>query len=377
MRAPWYLAMVVAAAAMLAGAAQAQILGSYQYVARTVAPATRTGAVSAGGLSWQCSGSECRIGGPWPQPGVGACAALAGQVGRIASYGRAGAMLDAAQLGQCNANLPAAQVQIDPNIARQARPLPPVVLQATPLAPPTPTPPPTPVTSQVAVEPGSRPQDIAVHVLSGAGMRFFGVSGALAAPALPPHVTRITSGRIDTPGISLRASAPGATPTPRSASTPGPPRYRHGATGAVILRVPVSLRDLPSDAIGISLACTLSAGRQVPIPVATSPYRDVFSEGFGTHSRMVARGDGEAYFADIGRYETVFDIPMQLRPFYRLQDARSYVCAVLMLVDRVVPPGVNQIPIESLADPARPSSRPPYHPAAGTTPILIVRGNIQ
>jgi hypothetical protein len=374
MRTPWLVAL--ATVWLLAGEAHAQ---AYQYVARTVAPATRTGAVTAGSLTWQCTGSECRISGPWPAPGVPACAALATQVGRIASYGRSGAMLSAEQLTQCNANLPAAPIiQLNPRVAAHVRPQSPV--QAPPIVqlpssavvatPPAATP------SEVAIEPGTRPQDMRLHVLSSAGIRFHGVSAPLPRPALPPDVVRIVSGRIDTPGIRLHASAPGATPTARSAATSETPFYRLGTTGAVTLRVPVSLRDLPSDAIGLHMSCVLSALRNVPSP-RTSPFRDLHADGAGAHSRMVARGEGETFIRNIGRYETTFDIPMQLRPFYRLEDARSYACAVQMLVDRVSEPGVERLAIDVLADPTRPASRAPYHPAAGTTPLLLVRGNIQ
>ncbi|MEE2566185.1 CC_3452 family protein [Hyphobacterium marinum] len=75
---------------------------TYSYTARTAAPAMETGAVQAGTLTWQCSGSACTISGPWPNPGVGACAQLAAQIGRITEYGHPGARLDAAGLARCN-----------------------------------------------------------------------------------------------------------------------------------------------------------------------------------------------------------------------------------------------------------------------------------
>jgi hypothetical protein len=65
----------------------------------------RMGAVNASGLLWQCSGNACTITGPWPRPGVQACANLAQLVGRIASYGHPGAVLNATELAQCNANM--------------------------------------------------------------------------------------------------------------------------------------------------------------------------------------------------------------------------------------------------------------------------------
>jgi hypothetical protein len=93
---------------LFASVATPAVAQQYQYVARTEAPALRQGAVMAGGLTWQCQGSACSIGGPWPAPVVGACAALAREVGRISAYGRQGNMLDAAALTSCNANVQAA-----------------------------------------------------------------------------------------------------------------------------------------------------------------------------------------------------------------------------------------------------------------------------
>ncbi len=278
--------------------------------------------------------------------------------------------------GLALSNAAAAQTQITPGAQiRPQQQLPGQVRPVTPLRPETP---PTPVTdTEVAIEPGGRPEDMVLHVMPTTGISFHGRSAALPAPALAPHVARITGGRIDTLGVRLQASAPGATPTPRSAATPETPRYRLGATGAVILRVPVSLRDLPEDAIGLSVSCGLYASRQVPSPVATSPFRDIASTGAAADERRVARGEAEAFIRNIGRYEMTFDIPMQLRPFYRLSDARSYQCGVTMLVDRVTQPGVDRISLTFISDPRRPSSRPPYRPAAGTTPIYVVEGNLQ
>ena len=80
----------------------------YQYAAETSAMAGKQGTVPAGGLNWNCIGSRCTISGPWPTPAVASCKALAGVVGPLRSYGHQGAQLDASQLAQCNAGLPAA-----------------------------------------------------------------------------------------------------------------------------------------------------------------------------------------------------------------------------------------------------------------------------
>lgn len=102
--------------------------GTYVYTARTAATVRRSGAVAASGITWACQGTSCTVTGPWPQPGVSACAALAREVGAIVSYGRQGAMLTTAQIAQCNAS-PA----------------------ASPLPPPPPPPPPPPATPGVAI----------------------------------------------------------------------------------------------------------------------------------------------------------------------------------------------------------------------------------
>jgi len=78
------------------------------YLAETVAPAKKQGAVQVDNLKWQCQGTRCTISGPWPNPAVGTCKALAQQVGAIKSYGHANKQLTPAELQQCNAGLAAA-----------------------------------------------------------------------------------------------------------------------------------------------------------------------------------------------------------------------------------------------------------------------------
>lgn len=99
----------------------------YFYTAQTEQPVRRSGAVLASGINWRCAGSACTVSGPWPQPGVGACAALAREIGRINSYGRPGAALTTAQLTQCNAESPTSTSStppppVDPGIGLRAPP---------------------------------------------------------------------------------------------------------------------------------------------------------------------------------------------------------------------------------------------------------------
>jgi len=112
--------LVVALLAMSASLAQAQpqprplpplthvpdnVTAGFLYTATTDAPVSHSGQVTARGLTWTCGGTTCTIRGNWERPGIPACAALAQQVGHIASYGRPGVMLGPVQLRLCNAGL--------------------------------------------------------------------------------------------------------------------------------------------------------------------------------------------------------------------------------------------------------------------------------
>ena len=74
----------------------------YAYTATTANPVRQSGQVQAGAFYWKCSGKACKISGPWPVPGVEACAALAAKVGAITSYGHPTRQLTKTQLAQCN-----------------------------------------------------------------------------------------------------------------------------------------------------------------------------------------------------------------------------------------------------------------------------------
>jgi len=93
---------------------------SYTYTAETENPTRKKGDATAGALKWECVGSRCTIVGSWPALGVGSCQALARVVGRIKTFGRPGAALDASQLSQCNAT-PSGGVVVGPVGAPTAR----------------------------------------------------------------------------------------------------------------------------------------------------------------------------------------------------------------------------------------------------------------
>lgn len=107
--------------AVLALVSAPALAQTYTYTARTAAPVQQSGEVHAGSITWSCADRACSVSGPWPQPGVGACAQLAEIVGRVSEYGHPGARLNGAQLEQCNANAarPALQTTLAPGIAAQ------------------------------------------------------------------------------------------------------------------------------------------------------------------------------------------------------------------------------------------------------------------
>ena len=94
--------MVVAVAMLLAMVSSAAVAKVFQYKARLAAPVETEGSVRAGVFNWKCKDKACTINGPWAEPGVGHCKALAKQVGEITSYGHGKAKLDEEQLKECN-----------------------------------------------------------------------------------------------------------------------------------------------------------------------------------------------------------------------------------------------------------------------------------
>jgi hypothetical protein len=82
---------------------------AFNYTATTRNEVKKNGVGVASGLSWRCRNKRCTITGPWPTPGIGACASLRKQVGEIVSYGHPGRKLTSSQLVQCNKGTAAAK----------------------------------------------------------------------------------------------------------------------------------------------------------------------------------------------------------------------------------------------------------------------------
>jgi len=76
-----------------------------KYIAITNSRARRQGAVSAGGVQWQCKGNRCTTKAAWARPTVQTCKVLAGAVGAIQSYRTRGAGLIARDIRSCNAGI--------------------------------------------------------------------------------------------------------------------------------------------------------------------------------------------------------------------------------------------------------------------------------
>ncbi|NOX82451.1 MAG: hypothetical protein GXP06_05600 [Alphaproteobacteria bacterium] len=114
----------VAAGCVISAAALAQ--STFNYTAGLKFKTLIKGEVTASSIKWKCTGKACATSGPWPVPGVGACAALAEKVGEIAAYGHPGRKLSVSQLATCNkkaARQPISQtVKLRPQ-TRQAAPV--------------------------------------------------------------------------------------------------------------------------------------------------------------------------------------------------------------------------------------------------------------
>jgi len=114
----------------------------YTYTARLSAPSKQQGSVVANGIKWECKGNTCSTRGPWPTPGIGACAALRAQTGTtVTAYGYPKHQLSAKELASCNG----AATQQAPVVAkvkpevmqRMLKPAPAPTLKQAPAAAPT------------------------------------------------------------------------------------------------------------------------------------------------------------------------------------------------------------------------------------------------
>mgnify|MGYP006406388925 CR=1 FL=1 len=85
-------------------ATSSAIAADYVYTATLEQSTSKSMMVSAMNINWKCGNDRCVTKGPWPTPGVAACAALAKEVGRIMSYGHPGNQLSADDLAKCNAS---------------------------------------------------------------------------------------------------------------------------------------------------------------------------------------------------------------------------------------------------------------------------------
>jgi len=108
---------------------------TYTYTAFLEVPVPKASKTVAANITWQCEKNRCVTKGPWPTPGVGACAALAKQLGnKITSYGHDKQRLSSAQLAQCNQDASSVDVK-KPGIYPGLRTLPPGSILVTPKQP--------------------------------------------------------------------------------------------------------------------------------------------------------------------------------------------------------------------------------------------------
>jgi len=91
--------------ALAAASASAKV---FQYTATLATAVASPTTVRAGVFNWKCDGTTCTINGPWAEPSVGQCKALAKEVGKVTAFGYPEAALDDAGLAECNGAAPAA-----------------------------------------------------------------------------------------------------------------------------------------------------------------------------------------------------------------------------------------------------------------------------
>lgn len=93
--------MLASCAVAAATAAHAADRATYAYTAETVSPAKRA-SVTAGGVTWTCSGTRCTANGRGGRVSTKGCSELARAVGPVAEYRSEANRLDAAALAECN-----------------------------------------------------------------------------------------------------------------------------------------------------------------------------------------------------------------------------------------------------------------------------------
>jgi hypothetical protein len=222
---------------------------SFDYTVTLAGLAKQQGVVVASGITWTCKANRCTTSGPWPMPGVSACAALAREVGPVTAYGHKGASLSADQLLKCNGAPPARA-----------------------FVPPAPAPP-APSVSAPSVAPAAKLPPVPAPGIGGVTLP------RTLAVAPPPPALPFTAARVTVVGRSAVSSvtAPRLTVVGRVVLGPitAPPLRVVGRAlvGPPLLGVP-GLRDPGVLAGAIRSSVTAPAlvvvGRPVPDP-ATAP----------------------------------------------------------------------------------------------------------
>lgn len=95
-------ALLIATSLLSGAAADAQPRSGGFYTATLAAPTEATRAI-AGGVVWNCAGTDCTAPRGTSRPGV-MCARLVREVGAVSAFVANGEALDAAALERCNAS---------------------------------------------------------------------------------------------------------------------------------------------------------------------------------------------------------------------------------------------------------------------------------
>lgn len=364
---------VATAAVLLFGLASAPPVDAqtYRYTARTAEPVRESGAVTASGLTWQCSGTACTISGPWATPGVTACAALAAKVGPITEYGHPKRKLSAQQLETCNAGLPdRPAVRLDPSTREQIRRKSQIRVRPDLRVPNTrvsqPSAPADPDAARstggpdLAIEEGSY-RDYTLYVRVSDGVAFHGTYAGDYPPSAP-DVPRVAwnGNTLRLPGLRHTGTDESAEAVLPAGSAPADRVVDIRPTGRFV-EIPLTFEEIPQRVSKIQVGCDFSV-----IPSGTG----VYAAGVWSAQNTIGFAEGDFWRRDTTdgdwRLSTTARLPIHLRHFMTPDDIRSTQCTARLFIQRTDGRGADQVLLPVAADPESSKYLAGMRPAPGS-----------
>jgi len=340
---------------------------TFNYTATTRDEVKKSGVVIASGLSWRCRNKSCTITGPWPTPGIGACASLRKEVGEIVSYGHPGRKLSSTQLVQCNkgtatAKSPAAKLSpVRPTSPSKKIFVPGLSAKHKGMKVPA---------AGASVGAAETPDQILEEWSLGSYMlyvntpplTFTGTNSTGPYARNPDYSSRQRPGRstegvrwdgnvLRMPGISYQAGSRAALSLPSpgiigsSASTP-------------TIEIPVSLRNLPNDVKFFTLSCTVNGAG------------NFFSGAFAAGNDIATTNPNTLEPIRDGAFTGVVRRELAFRPMGQLAEINYAACDIKLKVNRPGGEGADTVNLYSYIDHSSSTGRTDLRPAPDSTPIV-------